>query len=181
MLVVEALIADGCSMNCVDLTGDSPLMMAVREGHEELVKKLIFAGAKLKLQDELGGTALHVAAVCNHIQCGILLVERGASVTIKNQFSETPLDVAKADFKEAIKQTLSFTTRKTFCIIGNAEGGKSTLIASLKTESTGFLRRIFNHFRRVSDCRRRTAGTETVPHCSQRYGEVLFFDFAGQG
>ena len=32
----------------------------------------------------------------------------------------------------------------------------------------------------MSDRRQRTAGIETVSHCSRRYGEVLFFDFAGQ-
>ena len=127
-----------------------------------------------------GYTALHYAASRNHIQCGILLVEGGASAYIRNKFCEAPLDVATIDFREAIKQTLFFTTRKALCIIGNSEGGKSTLIASLRAESTGLLGRIFNRFRRMSDHRQRTAGIETVPHCSQRYGQVLFFDFAGQ-
>ena len=180
VLVVEALIAAGCSVNCVDLTGDTPLMKAAREGHEEVVRKLILEGANLAIQSDYGYTALHYAAICNHIQCGILLAEGGANLRTKNEFSETPLDVAKADFQEAIKQALSFITRKTLCIIGNAEGGKSTLIASLQAESSGFLGRIINSFRRVDDRRKRTAGIETVPHCSQRYGEVLFFDFAGQ-
>ena len=32
----------------------------------------------------------------------------------------------------------------------------------------------------MDDYRQRTAGIETVTHGSQKYGEVLFFDFAGQ-
>ena len=180
MLVVEALIAVGCSVNCVGPTGGTPLMNAAREGHEEVVKKLILAGANLAMKDENGSTALHYAAIHNHIQCGVLLAEGGASVRTKNKLSQTPLDVAKSDFQEAIKQALSFTTQNTLCIIGNAEGGKSTLIASLQAESNSFFGRIFNRFRRVHDRRRRTAGIEIVPHSSQKYGEVLFFDFAGQ-
>ena len=142
--------------------------------------KLILAGANLAMKDENGSTALHYAATRNHIQCGVLLAEGGASVRTKDKRSQTPLDIAKSDFREAIKQALSFTTRKTLCIIGNAEGGKSTLIASLQAERNSFLGRIFNRLRRVNDRRKRTAGIETVPHSSHKYGEVLFFDFAGQ-
>ena len=158
ILVVEALIADGCSVNCVGPTGGTPLMIAACEGHEEVVRKLILAGANLAMQDSFGRTALHCAAIHNHIQCGVLLAEGGASVRTKNCLSQTPLDVAKSDFQEAVKQALLFTTRKTLCIIGNAEGGKSTLIASLQAESNSFLGRIFNRFRRVDDRRKRTAG-----------------------
>ena len=178
--VVEALIDAGCSVNCRGYGEDTPLMNAAREGNEKIVRKLILAGADLAMQNEFGFTALHCAASHNHIQCGILLAEAGASVKVKNKYSKTPFHLAREDFKEAIKKALSFTTRKTLCIIGNAEGGKSTLIASLQAEKTGFLGSIINRFRRVSDYRKRTAGIETVPHCSQRYGEVLFFDFAGQ-
>ena len=180
VLVVEALIAVGCNVNCVGSTGSTPLMIAACEGHEEVVKKLILAGANVAMKDENDSTALHYAATHDHIQCGVLLAEGGASVRTKNNHSQTPLDLAKSDFQKAIKQTLSFTTRKTLCIIGNAEGGKSTLIASLQAESNSFLGRIFNRLRRVDDRRKRTAGIETVPHSSQKYGEVLFFDFAGQ-
>ena len=180
VLVVEALLASGCNVNCVCSTGYTPLMAATEKGHEELVKKLILVGANLGKQTRSGDTALHLAASGNNIQCGILLAEGGASVRTKNKLSQTSLDLAKTEFKEAIKQALSFTTRKALCIIGNAEGGKSTLIAALQAESNSFLGRIFNRFRRVSDRRQRTAGIETVSHSSQRYGEVLFFDFAGQ-
>ena len=180
MLVVEALIAVGCSVNFVGPTGSTPLMIAAYEGHEQVVMKLILADANVVIKHENGRTALHYAAISNHIQCGVLLAEGGASVRTKDKHSQTPLDLAKSDFQEAIKQTLSFTTRKTLCIIGNAEGGKSTLIASLQAESNSFLGRIFNRVRRVDDRRKRTTGIETIPHSSQKYGEVLFFDFAGQ-
>ena len=180
VLIVEVLFDSGCSMNCAYSNGVTPLMVATEEGHDKVVKKLILAGANLRMQTTSGDTALHFAAISSNIQCGILLVEGGASVRTKNNLAQTPLDLAKGDFNEAIKQALSFTMRKTLCIIGNAEGGKSTLIAALQTEKNSGFGKIVNHFRRVSDHRQQTAGIETVSHCSQRYGEVLFFDFAGQ-
>ena len=155
-------------------------MYATVKDHEEVVKKLILAGANLDMQNANSDTALHLAATYNSIQCGILLAEGGASVRTKNNLAQTPLDLAKAEFKEAIKEALSFTTRKTLCIIGNAESGKSTLIAALQAESNFSLGKMLNHFRRVCDRRQRTAGIETVSHYSRRYGEVLFFDFVGQ-
>ena len=162
--------------------GSTPLMVAAHKGHAEVVKKLILAGAKVDMQNANGNTALHHAATHNHIQCGILLAEAGASVRAESKRSipKTPLDLAKTEFKEAINQALSFTTRKALCIIGNAECGKSTLIAALQAESNSFLDKIINWFWRVSDHRQRTAGIDTISHSSQRYGEVVFFDFAGQ-
>ena len=178
--VVGTLLTSSCDMNCVDSAGFTPLMHATVKDHEEVVKKLILAGANLGIQSANSDTALHLAATHNSIQCGILLAEGGVSVKNKNNLAKTPLDLASAEFKEAIKEALSFTTRKILCIIGNAESGKSTLIAALQAESNSFIGKIINRFRRVSDRRQRTAGIETVSHCSQRYGEVLFFDFAGQ-
>ena len=180
VLVVEALLDNGCNMNCLGIGGCTPLMFATMEGREEVVKKLILAGANLRMQNPNGDTALHFAALLDRVQCGVLLAEGGASVRTKNTLSLTPFNRGRAEFKEAIKQVLSFTTRKALCIIGNAESGKSTLIAALQAESKSSLGRIVNRFKRVSAHCQRTAGIETVAHCSQRYGEVLFFDFAGQ-
>jgi len=174
LLVAERLIAHDCNVNCVSFDGYTPLMLAAQADHEEVIKKLIVAGANVGMRGKDGNTALHYAALYNRFACGILLVEAGASVMTKNKLSQTPLDLASAEFKETINQVVSFTTQKTLCVIGNAGSGKSTLIASLQAESNS------NRFRRVSDRRQRTAGIETVSHSSQRYEEVLFFDFAGQ-
>ena len=178
VFLVEALLGNGCNINCVNSDGFTPLMVAT--SHEKVVKKLILAGANLGMRTASGNTALHCAAHHNNVQGGILLVEGGASVRTKNKLSQTPLHLASTEFQKAIKEALSFTTRKALCIIGNAESGKSTLIAALQAESNSFFGKIINRFRRVDDPRQRTAGIETVSHCSRRYGEVLFFDFAGQ-
>ena len=183
LIVADALIANNCDVNCVDQNERTPLMIATYHGHEELVKKLILANAKVEMQDSDGLSALHYAAIRNQIQCGILLVEGGANVRVKDIHSETPLDVAwSPEFRKAIRQAVSFSTRKTLCIIGNAEGGKSTLITALRAKRSSILGSIVNRLRRieVDDHRKRTTGIEPITHGSRKYGEVLFFDFAGQ-
>ena len=181
LTVADALITNGCNVNYANKNKYTPLMVAAHRGHEELVKKLLLANAKVGMQDAYGATALHHAARKNHIQCGILLAEGGASMRTKDIHSETPLDVAYSpEFRNAIEEADSFVTRKIVCIIGNAEGGKSTLIAALQAERSSILGRIVNRLKKVDDHLKRTTGIDTIPHGSQKYGEVLFFDFAGQ-
>ena len=119
LIVFDILITNGCNMNhyhylssLVDhLDARTPLMAAADAGHTEIVKKLILKGAKVRMQNSYGNTALHHAAVKDHIQCRVLLAEGGASVRTKNKDCFTPLDVAQsAEFVEAIRQAASFTT-----------------------------------------------------------------------
>ena len=103
LIVCDILITNGCNVNYCDYwetfvdnhndKASTLLMVAAYAGHEEIVKKLILAGAKVEMKTTYGNTALHCA---------------------------------------------------------------------------------------VDDHRKRTAGIETIPHFSQRYGDVIFFDFAGQ-
>ena len=125
-------------------------------------------------------TALHYAAGHNHINCGVLLVEAGADMLAKNTRLCAPCDIALVRFANAVNQTWFFSTRKIITVIGNAEVGKSTLIAALEAESNFLCMKFINYFRRVHDIRQRTAGIEAIKFSSQKYGEALFYDFAGQ-
>ena len=155
------------------------LMWTAQEGYDSLTKQLILQGVNVNHQNPSCHTALHYSAWRNHIQCGILLVEAGADV-IMNKAFQTPLDLSGNEFKDVILQTLSFQTKKTVCVIGNAMSGKSTLIASLKNENASFVKKIRNRLFGVQDISERTAGIEPVSLKSKRYGDVMFFDFAGQ-
>ena len=158
------------------------LMRAAFNGNTEIVKTLILAcTVDVNRKDEsTGDTPLHVAARRNCVQCGILLVEAGSSTEICNNSSQKPLDLASGNFIEAIQQTLSFTARKTVCIIGNACSGKSTIIASLQNENAPFYKKIVHWVRGVAKISQRTAGIDPVLIESRNYGNTIFFDFAGQ-
>ena len=157
------------------------LTLSAENGHDSLVRTLILQGVNVNYQDQARGrSALHFAASSNHIQCGILLVEAGADLRLKNRDSHTPLDLASKELKDAIIQTLSFNTKKTVCVIGNACSGKSTLIASLQNENAYLLYKAYHWLFGVKNISERTAGIEPVSLSSKRYGDTVFLDFAGQ-
>ena len=125
-------------------------------------------------------TALHYAAGHNHIKCGGLLVEAGADMSARNRTYWTPLDIGSNTLGDEVKKTLSFAARRTIAVIGNEKCGKSTLIAALVAESKNWWMKVINYFRKVHDISQRTAGIEPIKFSSQKYGEALFYDFAGQ-
>jgi ankyrin repeat protein len=59
-----------------------------------MVKVILNAGAAVNNVETLDETALHVAAVDDHVEIVRLLLEAGADPTAKRIFDETPLDVA---------------------------------------------------------------------------------------
>ena len=175
-----SMVKAGIRIGVENQTGINPLVLASGKGHESLVKSLILAGVNVNLKDEIGHAALHEAARRNHIQCGVLLAEAGADIQIKNDNGQTVLFFASKAFKQAIYKTLSFTTKKTVCVIGNACCGKSTLIASLQNENESALNKFKHRLFGVTDIRSRTAGIDPISFSSRKYGNVVFFDFAGQ-
>ena len=186
-IVIKTLAEAGANLNVQDVDGMTPLMRAAEQGHANVVVELIRAGADMSvvishewLSVAAGSTALHFAAEKNNIECGVLLVEAGADMRTRNKYSESPLDLASHDFQQAIQQAQSFSTKRIVAVIGNAEHGKSTLIAALQAEGNSLFKWFTNKFTKVQDTRQRTAGIEAVQFSSQKYGETLFYDFAGQ-
>ena len=185
--VVTTLIEAWAYINEQDVYGMTPLMEAANRGHHQVVGELIRVGANVSvvssgewLSVAAGSTALHFAAAKNTIECGVLLMEAGADMRTRNNDSKSPLDLASHNFQQAIQQAQSFSTKRIVAVIGNAEHGKSTLIATLQAEGNSLWKKLANRFRKVQDIRQRTAGIEAVQFSSQKYGETLFYDFAGQ-
>ena len=127
-----------------------------------------------------GMTALHYAAWYNHITCGAHLVEAGANVQADNRYFRTPLHICSQRFRAAVQQAQSHPPKHVIAVIGNTEYGKSTLIEALQSESRTGLQSLVWNLAQVYDITKRTAGIETVPFSSSKYGKVLFYDFAGQ-
>ena len=187
--VVKTLAEAGANLNVQDVLGMTPLMRAAEQGHANVVEELIRAGADVSVVSRVewtsvaaGSTALHFAAEKNNIECGVLLVEAGADMRTRNKKSKSPLDLASFHFRfrRTIQQAQSFSTKRIVAVIGNAEHGKSTLIAALQAEASSLLKQFANRFTKVQDIRKRTTGIEAVQFSSQKYGDTLFYDFAGQ-
>ena len=185
--VGKTLAEAGANLNEQDEYGRTPLILTAYWGHANVVMELIRAGADVSVVSRqnwwsvaAGSTALHFAAKQNSIECGVLLVEAGADMMTRNNDSKSSLDLASQDFQQAIQQAQSFSTKRIVAVIGNAKHGKSTLIAALQAEGNSLWKKLTNWFTKVQDIRKRTAGIEVVQFSSQKYGETLFYDFAGQ-
>ena len=98
-------------------------------------------------------------------------------ILAENKYFRTPLHICSCRFKAAVQRAQSSPPKQVIAVIGNSEYGNSTLIAALQSES----RTLFQRFAyTVYNITQRTAGIETVSFSSAKYGEILFYDFAGQ-
>lgn len=61
--VAQFLIANGASIDSMNLGNTTPLMMAVQSGNEQLIKFLLDKGADLQLRNALGLTAIDIADI----------------------------------------------------------------------------------------------------------------------
>ena len=67
---------------------------AVREGNEEIVKKLLQAKVSCDLLDESSRTPLHIAALRGHVGIVSMLIETKANTELLDEFKRTPLHMA---------------------------------------------------------------------------------------
>ena len=98
---VEALLKAGALVNEEvwwdggdPITCATALTVAAEEGHADCVRALIAGGADVNflcLDDELGGSALHLAANAEVLR---LLLAAGGNPRLVNQFGDTPLHLA---------------------------------------------------------------------------------------
>lgn len=69
----------------------TPLLYATREGHEDVAKLLLDAGASLEKGDADGITPLLMAVLNGRISLAQMLIARGANVNVSDWYGETPL------------------------------------------------------------------------------------------
>ncbi len=82
MAAVVALLQDERNSNCRNEAGVTGLMIAADRGYDEIIKKLLEAGAEINAQDYGGMTALMTAACGGKASCVKVLLEKGSDVRI---------------------------------------------------------------------------------------------------
>lgn len=92
---VRCLLAQGANPDARDEEQRTPLMLAVAEGHREMVRALLEAGADPNLRDQDGWSALDVAVARKMIEIAWLLVQFGADVNASDDLHRSPLARAK--------------------------------------------------------------------------------------
>ncbi len=85
----------------------TPLIHAVNNGNDVLVKKLIETKADLNIQDADGNTALHYAVLSENEYILRLLLNANAQRDLRNAENLTALDIAKMNEDEVILQLLT--------------------------------------------------------------------------
>ena len=184
-----------CDHVCVDKYGRTPLYYAVTENNFDVVKYLIeTCQCDPMLLDKDGRTPLHWAVkLANRNVAEYLLVECKCNPNCKDKDGRTPLDLdvnnpvslscakilINAGAKPSAKPPLPPV--KIF-IIGNPSVGKSSLTKALQTETSALGTRLsfITGSRLVCNVEQKTAGIVPCQFTSKIYGEVTFFDFAGQ-
>jgi len=96
MLELRRQLDGGINVNAIDKDGWTPLILASHFGREDVVRHLILHGANVNAiisKDVFfgGWTALHTAALHNHIEIVTLLVENGADINHADNEGKTAL------------------------------------------------------------------------------------------
>jgi ankyrin repeat protein len=96
--LVDLLLAHGADPNVAppadagrDSAGFSALMRAAHYGENEILRRLISAGADIHQVDSEGSSAIHYAAMHRHAECLKSLLDSGADISATNSESYTPL------------------------------------------------------------------------------------------
>ena len=93
--VVRALIEAGVCLNAhSSSSADTPLHVAARAGHVDVVQELIIGGADYTAVNKLGWTPLHSALYSHHMDVARALIRAGCDPTSKTKRGLTPRDVS---------------------------------------------------------------------------------------
>ena len=177
-----------CDAKSVDKDGRSSLRWACMKGHMEVVQYLIErCHCDVKSVDKDGRNPLHWSSMGGHTEIVQYLLRR-CNPNCKDKDGCTPIDlavdhpaVARALIKAGAKSTHQPFVK--IFIVGNPSAGKSSLTKALQTETSMFEATLasITGRRLVSGVEEKTAGIVPCQFNSKRYyGNVIFYDFAGQ-
>ena len=113
MQVIGRMLDKGAEVNIKDADGITPLHLAARENHRNVLELLLAKGACVNAKDKFGLTPLHLAAEQGNAAEVTLLIEQGADRNAKAEGGEykgcTPLAIAEKKKKGEIVTLLKNT------------------------------------------------------------------------
>ena len=86
--------------NETDALDKTPLFYAIFNGTDEqinIIRVLVENGSKINHQDATGRTPLHYASELGKTRCIPFLLQKGASVEIRDKHGKTALDLSASD------------------------------------------------------------------------------------
>ncbi|XP_077780318.1 caskin-2 isoform X4 [Podarcis muralis] len=114
-------LLEGQSKDTSDPNYTTPLHLAAKNGHKEIIRQLLKAGIEINKQTKTG-TALHEAALYGKTEVVRLLLQGGIDVNIRNTYNQTALDIvnqfttshASKDIKQLLRGILKVRALKDF-------------------------------------------------------------------
>jgi ankyrin repeat protein len=103
---VRQLLADGADPNTPDAQGTTPLLVAVRCGHVDVVEALVEAGADVDQAGAWDYTPLMYAAIWGQVQIARLLLRYGADKRPRDKLGDTALQHAIMEGQHEIAEML---------------------------------------------------------------------------
>lgn len=91
---VVDLLHSGRPANSRNKFGETPLMAAIYNGHNDITELLLVEGADTNVQDVRGNTPLHVSAARRNYFAAQQLIRNGAIIDARNRANDTPLLIA---------------------------------------------------------------------------------------
>ncbi|XP_075033947.1 caskin-2 isoform X2 [Mixophyes fleayi] len=104
-------LLEGITKDPTDPNFTTPLHLAAKNGHREVLGLLLKSGIEINKVTKMG-TALHEASLCGKTEVVKLLIENGVDVNIRNTYNQTALDIvnqfttthASTDIKQLLRE-----------------------------------------------------------------------------
>ena len=188
--VTKLLLQNGADVLAVDHKGNAPIHVACGSRTLECLNLLLSHHAcNPNQQNAVGDTPLHI--LCSHDwNCDMsmlrtLLSAQGIYIECTNHAGQIPAELAKSNYFviEEISKYLNqanthLETYVKIFVVGNPDGGKSTLIKAVTTEQSNSIFKA-KHVN-PSEVPPHTAGIVPLRCNSKHFGHAVLYDFAGQ-
>lgn len=108
--MVEILIENNASVFRANKRKETPLMVAAKNGLEDLVRLLMTLGSKTDYKDQDGNTALHLSILGKFETVALYLINSSINIDITNNNNQTALKLAELnDLKKVVELLRSLT------------------------------------------------------------------------